>query len=89
MPANGLCVEYLFALCLSRFRWMSLEGGLNLRNQSGDQRHLQDTLLFRDFFLLLPLLQLLDLPSASPLAIRFRPQNLIQRVTVRALLEPS
>ena len=73
---------------------MSLDAGLNLRNRSDDQRHLQDTLLFQDLFLLLPLLQLLDLPSASPLAIRFRLRNLIQFhplnvISVRALLEPS
>ena len=72
---------------------MSLDGGLNLRNRSDDQRHLQDTLLFQDLFLLLPLLQLLDLPSASPLAIRFRLLNQIRFhplnvISLRALLEP-
>jgi hypothetical protein len=68
---------------------MSRDGDLNLRSRCDDQRHPRDTLLFQDLFLLLPLLQLLGLPSASFLASRFRPQNLILKVTARALLEPS
>ena len=87
MPPNCFCVGYLFALCFSRCQWMSLDGGLNPKID--DRRHLRDTLLFQDLFLLLPLLQLLGLPSAFLLASRFRPQNLILKVAVRALLEPS
>ena len=87
MPPNCFCVGYLFARCFSRCQWMSLDGGLNPKID--DQRHLRGTLLFLDLFLLLPLLQLLGLPSASLLASRFRPQNLILEVSARALLEPS
>ena len=89
MPANRFCVGYLFALCFSRCQWKSLDGGLNLRSRGDDQRHPRDTLLSQDLFLLLPLLQLLGLPSASLLASRFRPRNLILKVAVCALREPS
>ena len=94
MPANRSCVGYLFALCFSRCQWKSLDGGLNLRSRGDDQRHPRDTLLSQDLFLLLPLPQLLAVPSASLLASRFRPRNLIlilldSKVAVCASREPS
>ena len=91
---NRIRVQYLFAFCFALCLWMFRDGDLSLRSRSDDLLPLRDTRLSQDFFLLLPLPQLLALPSASLLARRFRLRNLIpillcSKVAVCALREPS